>query len=212
MTLHQIQRRIAKLERYQALNAVKVSTPGVPGWMRNGGAPPADVPCTDPVEFSHYAFGHDHWGVQKDILRSVVMNLRTAVKACHASGKTFCAAAAVLHWITANPDGIAITTAPTWMQVERVLWGEVHRALQHSVLQYPPPHKAKLELGPNRYALGLSTNEGVRFQGWHGKILIVIDEAPGVLAEIYDAIEGIRAGGDVHVLALGNPLIASGPF
>ena len=52
----------------------------------------------------------------------------------------------------------------------------------------------------------------VRFQGWHGKILIVIDEAPGVLSEIYDAIEGIRAGGDVHVLALGNPLIASDPF
>ena len=98
------------------------------------------------------------------------------------------------------------------MQVERVLWGEVHRALQNSVIPYPPPRKTKLELGPNRYALGLSTNEGVRFQGWHGKILIVIDEAPGVLPEIYDAIEGIRAGGDVHVLALGNPLIASGPF
>ena len=31
-------------------------------------------------------------------------------------------------------------------------------------------------------------------------------------ADIWEAIEGIRAGGDVRVLALGNPTIASGPF
>jgi hypothetical protein len=33
-----------------------------------------------------------------------------------------------------------------------------------------------------------------------------------VRAEIYQAIEGIRAGGQVHVLAIGNPTVASGPF
>src|SRR5258708_21818681 len=63
-----------------------------------------------------------------------------------------------------------------------------------------------------RLSVKLSSIEGVRFQGWHGKILIVIDEAPGVRPEIYEAIEGIRAGGDVRVLALANPTIASGPF
>jgi hypothetical protein len=52
----------------------------------------------------------------------------------------------------------------------------------------------------------------VRFQGFHGSVLIVLDEAPGILPEIWEAIEGIRAGGDVRVLALGNPTIASGPF
>jgi hypothetical protein len=33
-----------------------------------------------------------------------------------------------------------------------------------------------------------------------------------VRPEIYEAIEGIWAGGDVRVLALGDPTIASGPF
>jgi hypothetical protein len=60
--------------------------------------------------------------------------------------------------------------------------------------------------------VGLSTDQGVRFQGFHGRVLIVVDEAPGVKADIWEAIEGIRAGGDVRVLALGNPTIASGPF
>jgi phage terminase large subunit len=210
MSIQQMRRRLDRLERLPVSHPSQLS--GIPDWLRNGSPPPSHIPYADPVEFSRHAFGQDHWGVQAEILRSVAKNQRTAVKACHASGKTFCAAAAVLHWITANPDGIAITTAPTWMQVERVLWGEIHRALQSSSIPYPMPRKTKLELGPNRYALGLSTNEGVRFQGWHGKILIVIDEAPGVMPEIYDAIEGTRAGGDVHVLALGNPLIASGPF
>jgi len=43
-------------------------------------------------------------------------------------------------------------------------------------------------------------------------VLVVMDEAPGVRSEIYQAVEGISAGGDVHILALGNPVIAGGPF
>jgi phage terminase large subunit len=195
--LSQLTRRIERLEQSKRGRTEKI---GGHSYMR------------DPVDFSRAAFGHDPWGVQADILRSVAQNRRTAVKACHSSGKTFCAADAVLWWITAHPDGIAVTTAPTWTQVERLLWGEIRKSVKTSTIPYPKPSKTRLELGPNRYAMGLSTNEGVRFQGWHGKILIVIDEAPGVRPEIYEAIEGIRAGGDVRVLALGNPTVSSGPF
>lgn len=146
------------------------------------------------------------------ILRSVASRPRVAVKACHASGKTFVAAVAVLWFVTRYQDGIVVTTAPTWTQVEKLLWGEIHRAVQSSRIAFPQLSKTELRIGPGNYALGLSTNEGVRFQGFHGRVLIVVDEAPGVKAEIWEAIEGIRAGGDVRVLALGNPTIASGPF
>jgi hypothetical protein len=118
----------------------------------------------------------------------------------------------VLWWITLHPEAIAVTTAPTWTQVERLLWGEIRSAVARSTIAYPTPNATSLQLGPNRYAIGLSTNEGVRFQGFHGNVLIVLDEAPGILPEIWEAIEGIRAGGDVRVLALGNPTISSGPF
>lgn len=49
-------------------------------------------------------------------------------------------------------------------------------------------------------------------KGFTGHVLVVLDEAPGVRAEVYEAVEGIRAGGQAHVLALGNPTIAGGPF
>jgi len=156
--------------------------------------------------------GQKIWSKQHQILQSVKNSARTAVKACHASGKTFIAAAVVLWWLTVNREAIAVTTAPTWTQVERLLWGEIRAAVDRAKIAYPRPAATSLQLGPERYAIGLSTNEGVRFQGFHGNVLIVIDEAPGVLPEIYEAIEGIRAGGDVRVLALGNPTIASGPF
>jgi hypothetical protein len=152
------------------------------------------------------------WLKQREILQSVARCPRTAVKACHASGKTFTAAEIALWWITHCEQAIVVTTAPTRTQVETLMWGEIRRAVLRSKIAYPKPGLCSLKLSPGRYAIGLSTNEGVRFQGFHGIVLIILDEAPGVLPEIYEAIEGIRAGGDVRVLALGNPTIASGPF
>lgn len=166
----------------------------------------------DPALFARVMLGHDLWLKQCEILRSVAVHKRTAVKACHASSKTFSAADAVLWWVTTHHDGIAVTTAPTWTQVEKQLWEQIRNAAYHAKIDYPKPAATELRLGPGRYAIGLSTNDGVRFQGFHGSVLIVLDEAPGVLPEIWEAIEGIRAGGDVRVLALGNPTISSGPF
>jgi hypothetical protein len=166
-----------------------------------------------PVRFSHTLMRTSLWAKQADILKSVAQNKRTAVKACHASGKTFVAALAVLWWLMRWKDAIAITTAPTWVQVERLMWGEIRKAIGRSRLAWPETNKVELELTNGNYAIGLSTNEADRFSGFHeGHVLIVLDEAPGVRPVIYEAIEGIRAGGDVRELAQGNPVIASGPF
>src|SRR5215467_2301127 len=80
----------------------------------------------DPVRLAAHEFDTDLWPTQQAILRCVATQPRTAVKACHASGKTLLAALAVLWWIAKYDDGIAITTAPTWEQVRDLLWGEIH--------------------------------------------------------------------------------------
>ena len=72
----------------------------------------------DPVRFCRGLLRQDLWPLQEAILRSVATRPRTAVKACHASGKTFVAAVAVLWFVTRYRDGIVVTTAPTWTQVE----------------------------------------------------------------------------------------------
>jgi phage terminase large subunit len=172
--------------------------------------------AADPVWFAEHILGHDVWGVPRAILTALAQpRARVAVKSCHASSKTFSAAEAVL-W-TPYAGGIAITTAPTARQVRRLVWTEVNS-------MYPAARvplggellQTEFRIAADLYALGLSTDAGVNFQGFHarpgGFMLVVLDEAPGVEPAVYAAIEGIRAGGDVRVLALGNPDVPSGPF
>src|ERR1700722_10801395 len=103
----------------------------------------------DPSSFAEGVLGHNLWSKQKEILQSVATHRRTAVKACHASGKTRAAAAAVLWWITNHTDGIAVTTAPSWTQVEKVLWGEIRSAIYVARIGYPRPSATEIRLAPN---------------------------------------------------------------
>lgn len=159
------------------------------------------------------------WDTQAEILRAIATYPRVAVKACHASSKTYTAARVVLWFLACHaPEAVVVTTAPTWGQVEKLLWGEVHSALAKSRYPFPEATLTGLKMGPKRYAYGLSTSvtksdEGVKFQGIHAaNVLIILDEAPGVDPKIWTAIEGARAGGNVKILAIGNPTISSGPF
>ena len=86
--LRHIARRIERLERHRL-----VSAPTHP--LDQKARLEEFEGIHDPVSFSRLAFGHDHWGMQAKILESVAKNRRTAVKACHSSGKTFCSADAV---------------------------------------------------------------------------------------------------------------------
>lgn len=167
---------------------------------------------TDPVHFASDVLGARLWRRQRDIVRAVATHRLVAVKACHASGKTYAAARCALWWLTRYAKGKVINTAPGWRQV-KLLWEEIRLALQQSRIAFPQPSATELRLTDANYVMGISTNEAVKFQGIHGQnILIIADEAPGIRADMWDAIEGVRAGGDVHVLMLGNPVIRSGYF
>jgi hypothetical protein len=69
----------------------------------------------DPVRFARGLLQSDLWPLQAEILRAVAMCPRTAVKACHASGKTFVAAVAVL-----SPTPPPILGLPGLCQLARV--------------------------------------------------------------------------------------------
>jgi len=168
----------------------------------------------DPVTFQTRWLGRRLWEKQREIIRSVETNELTAVKGCHASGKTFVAAGMPLWWLARHTTGKVFTTAPTLRQV-KLLWEEVALARRgQAIAQFlPEPTVQGLRIDEGRYGLGASSSRGVNVQGFHGSdVLIIADEAPGIEADIWDAIEGIRAGGRVRVLELGNPVIPSGHF
>ncbi len=175
---------------------------------------------TDPiaVRLARGILQHDHWSVPQAIITEVFQpSARVAVKACHASSKTFTAADCVL--IALLMGGDVLTTASTWDQVKNVLWDQIHRAISDGVIpakEWGQINETEITLPTGEHAMGLSTNEYTRFQGYHARpdsfLLVVVDEATGVRPDIYQAIEGISAGGDVRILLLGNPTEPSGYF
>jgi hypothetical protein len=166
----------------------------------------------DPVTFARLLLGQNPWRLQQEILVSAARNPLTAVKSCHASGKTYNAAAIALWALSRWPESLVITTAPTFRQV-KVLWNEIGEARRGSRIAFPEPSATELKLGDKRYAVGLSTNDPNKFQSYHAAhVLIIADEAQGILANIWEAVEGIRAGGDVRVLMQGNPTVTGGHY
>lgn len=168
----------------------------------------------DPVHYQQFWLNRRLWAKQQEIARSVKVNPLTAVKGCHASGKTFLASGLPLQHLENYPQAICLTTAPTLRQV-KTFWKEIALARINGrrASSLPEPSTTGMWMADDRYAVGASSSKGVNLQGYHGaNVLLICDEAPGIIAEIWDAIEGIRMGGNVRVLKMGNPVVPSGHF
>lgn len=138
-----------------------------------------------------------------------------AVPSCFGSGKDWIAARLVAWWVATG--GIAVTTADTYRQVRDILWRELRKA--HIRGQLPgniPTVESRWEIpGTGAFAIGVKpedTNpEGL--QGIHGRrVLVVIDEANGVGADLWDAAKGLVVNEQSRILAIGNPHEPQGPF
>lgn len=119
-------------------------------------------------------------------------------------------------WVAVHPPGTAIvvTTAPTYHQVNAILWEELrkhHRAA--AALGLPLPGKITQD---NHWKLSDGTLVGMgrkpadgdsnAFQGIHrARVLVVIDEACGVPEELWTGVEAITTTANSRILAIGNP-------
>ena len=169
----------------------------------------------DPVRFAKSVFDATLWDKQAEIAKAVETERRVAVKACHASGKTFAAAAIALWFACRYRNARVITLAPGWLTTRAVIWSEIHSLLQRARFKLPTTvaNQTEIRSGADNLLLGLSANEPTRLQGHHAEhILLIADEATGIDPTFWPAVEGILASGDSHLLLLGNPTVSSGYF
>ena len=171
----------------------------------------------DPEYFTQRILNKHLWSIQSEVIKSVRDYPRTAVRSCHGIGKTFTAAMCILWFLYTHEKSIVLSTAPTWRQVEKLIWKEIRSAYRESVVPLGgslSPKTPELHLIYDEwYAAGLSTNEPDRFQGFHEEyILCVVDEAAGVNIEIFEAIEGILTSSGARLLLIGNPTSIGTPF
>ena len=174
----------------------------------------------DPVLFTRNILKTEPWQIQVDILRSIEENRRTAIKACHASGKTLCLGLAALHWVAKYEQGVVIITSASALQVSKGIFAELHGLIEKSGGAYPWPEALQTEIRFNsgRYIIGFSTSAtdrdvGVRFQGMRsrsGHTLVLADEAIALSENHWTAIESLLAGGNHNRLVIaGNPTVGS---
>ena len=164
---------------------------------------------------------------QRQIARDIYKYDNIAVRACHDVGKTFILAKTFVALMSTFPGSIGITTAPTYRQVEKLLWGEIRKS--HKNALYPLGGKlyaAKPEwkFDDDWYAIGFTPKKeashemdaeqkGSSFQGFHGKyVFILSDEATGIPKQIWDAAEGMRTSANVKFICIGNPTTRNSEF
>ncbi len=129
----------------------------------------------------------------------------------------------LLWWCTTRVNARGIFTAPTIRQVEEALWAAVRRLIEVATKRgygiFPdvglsPSTGARWPDG--RRLFGFAASHPDKVSGPSGaNILFVLDEASGIEAGIWQAVQGILAGTDEHsgrVLAAGNPTQPSGWF
>lgn len=178
--------------------------------------------------------GYTMWSRQVDVALSVASNHATMVAAGHSLGKSSETAVLICWWIDVHPIGEArvLTTAPTTAQVRGIVWREVqkmHKVSRDRYQEYLDAKKAGesteglpdhclpgyitssatwrnfdgLELGSGRTPP--RGREGDAFQGIHGGVLAIADEAVGVSAEMIGTLRNNTTAEDDRMLMIANP-------
>jgi len=162
----------------------------------------------DPILWAHERLQEETWSKQDEILQALVDHDKVAVRSCHGVGKSHIASRAVGWWMDTHDreDVFVVTTAPTFPQVRVVLWRYIRQMHRRAGL---PGRCNQVEwlIDDEIVAYGRkpADHDAAGFQGVHGQVLIVVDEACGIPETLWHAIESLATNEGCKILAIGNP-------
>lgn len=170
-----------------------------------------------PVEFCEdlLQLEADEW--QRDVLNDLAKHPKVSVRSGQGVGKTALEAGAILWFLTCRPYSKVIATAPTMKQLYDVLWAEVAKwlndSLINSLLKWTKTKVSMVGDSERWFATARTATKPENMQGFHeDHMLIVVDEASGVSDVIMEAILGTLSGYDNKLLMCGNPNNIEGVF
>jgi phage terminase large subunit len=176
-----------------------------------------DVYWNDPVAFAEdvLQFSPDEW--QQKVLHDLAHNRFVSVRSGQGVGKTGLEAVTVIWYLCCRPNPKVVCTAPTRQQLNDVLWAEIAKWLESSVVKnFLKWTKTKVYMVGNEerwFATARTATKPENMQGFHEDyMLFVVDEASGVVDKIMEAILGTLSGAENKLLMCGNPTRTSGVF
>lgn len=168
----------------------------------------------DPGWWIQNVLGSPLWEKQIEIAESVRDFERTAVRSCHGIGKSYIAARIAIWFLQTHKNSIVVTTAPTYRQVAKITWQELRSAHKASRIQLPGSLlETECKVADKWFAIGFTATDPDHFQGVHADhVLIILEEAAGILSDIWLAVDGCLTGAHCRLLSIGNPTDGSGDF
>lgn len=157
----------------------------------------------------------DDW--QEKVAADVAAYPKVTVKSGQGVGKTALEAGLIIWFLACRPYSKVIATAPTAQQLYNVLWAEIAKWLNSSLIKNLLTWtKTKVYMTGDSerwFAIAKTATKPENMQGFHeDHMLIVVDEASGVAEPIMEAILGTLTGWDNKLLLMGNPTKTSGTF
>ena len=157
----------------------------------------------------------DKW--QCAVLQDVAIKSKISVRSGQGVGKTALESWVCIWFLTCRPYAKVIATAPTMQQLYDVLWAEVAKWLNNSLVKNMLKWtKTKIYMIGDEerwFATAKTATKPENMQGFHeDHMLIIVDEASGVADPIMEAILGTLSGEDNKLLMCGNPNRLEGVF
>ncbi len=183
---------------------------------------PSTEALADPVTFAREVGGYRLWSRQEELLAAVRDHDRVSATSGHKTGKST-SFAVLAWWFTADPlnrpGARCAMTSASQRQVKKILWREVRafwrRAKARGYDLGPEPAldpETGIQWDDGRELFGFTARDPEKAAGTSGAhLLFLLDEASGIAEEIYEAIEGNRAGG-AKIALVSNPTQQSGEF
>ncbi|TYS55759.1 terminase B [Bacillus infantis] len=176
-----------------------------------------DVYYDDPVAFVEDILNvePDEWQIK--VLRDIASDRLVSVRSGQGVGKTALESWVAIWFLTCRPYPKVICTAPTKQQLYEVLWAEIAKWLNNSLvknlLKWTKTKIYMIGQEDRWFATAKTATRPENMQGFHeDNQLFICDEASGIADGIMEAILGTLSGDDNKLLMCGNPTRTSGVF
>jgi hypothetical protein len=151
----------ARIDRLTTMMRALAATTGASDFRRFNG---------DELTFMREVLGAQLWAGQRAIVERLFEKRFVAVRSSRKGGKTEIGGYIIEAFAQLGPCNV-ISTAAGGRQVETGLWSRVNRIHANARVKLRGECRStSLKLGPDWYAIGFSTNDSTRFQGFHAGV------------------------------------------
>jgi hypothetical protein len=178
--------------------------------------------ATDPVAWAKEKLNRHLWSKQIEIMDALRNHRLVAVKSCHGPGKSFSASCAGAWWLDPEVHSLGsaflVTTAPSYPQVEQILWRELRRRHNEGKLRGRITLDCQWHMGegeskrsdPTEEIIGIGRKpqdyDEDTFQGIHARyFMAILDEACGIPEALWNSVLALATNENSRILAIGNP-------